>query len=144
MGVFATRSPFRPTPIGLSSVALLRIDTNDENDGVVLYVSGADLADGTPIIDIKPYLPFCDIHPDAKAGFTTTPPPRLSVHFPPHLSALFSSEDVEALIEILSEDPRPGYHHDPTRTYAITYGGYDIHFKVDGETLIVTELVPLS
>ena len=144
MGVFATRSPYRPTPIGLSSVKIERIDTQDENEGVVLYVSGADLADGTPIIDIKPYLPFCDVHSEATAGFTQTPPPRLHVDCPTHLLASFAQNDREAIIELLAEDPRPGYHSDPNRTYAITYAGYDIHFRVEKDTLSVVEITAIS
>ena len=135
MGVFATRSPFRPNPIGLSSVRLESIEDDGEN-GRVLIVSGADLMDGTPIYDIKPYLPGVDAHPDASDGFVGAHPQTLlEVEIAPELAATLSAGQLAALREILAQDPRPAYHaasaSTPSRTYGFTYAGRDIHFTVE-------------
>ena len=133
MGVFATRSPFRPNPIGLSSVRLEGIETDGEN-GLVLIVTGADLMDGTPIYDIKPYLPGVDAHPEATDGFVGAHPQTLlAVELDPSLTAVLSAGQQAALREILAQDPRPAYHAgqpDSGRIYGLSYAGRDIHFTV--------------
>ena len=137
MGVFATRSPFRPNPIGLSCVKLEGIAA-DPQLGPVLEVSGADLMDGTPILDIKPYLPYCDCHPEATAGFTGTQAMEpLAVDFPPALLARVPEEQREALLGVLAQDPRPRYQDDPDRVYGMAFGGLDVRFRVVGQTLHV-------
>lgn len=142
MGVFATRSPFRPNPIGLSSVRLEGIQQTQEW-GTVLQVSGADLMDGTPIYDIKPYLPYADCHPDATGGYTDeTRRVTLKLEFPPQWLALIPQERHEALCGILSQDPRPSYQGDPTRIYGFAYAEWEIRFRVSGETLTVCEVLP--
>ena len=130
MGVFATRSPFRPNPIGLSSVRLESIEKDGDN-GQVLIVSGADLMDGTPIYDIKPYLPGVDAHPDAADGFVgANRQSILEVEIAPSLAAKLSDSQLATLREILAQDPRPAYHDDPDRMYGLSYAGFDIHFMV--------------
>ena len=133
MGVFATRSPFRPNPIGLSSVRLEGIETDGEI-GLVLIVTGADLMDGTPIYDIKPYLPGVDAHPEATDGFVGAHPQTLlTVQLDPSLTAVLSAGQQAALREILAQDPRPAYHAgqpDSGRIYGLSYAGRDIHFTV--------------
>ena len=133
MGVFATRSPFRPNPIGLSSVRLEGIETDGES-GLVLIVTGADLMDGTPIYDIKPYLPGVDAHPEATDGFVGAHPQTLlTVQLDPSLTAVLSAGQQAALREILAQDPRPAYHAgqpDSGRIYGLSYAGRDIHFTV--------------
>jgi tRNA-Thr(GGU) m(6)t(6)A37 methyltransferase TsaA len=142
MGVFATRSPFRPNPIGLSSVHLERIDFTEE--GPVLTVSGADLRDGTPIYDIKPYLRYTDSHPDAVDGFAAGGMDHaLTVSFPQELLELFPEEKRPAILEVLRQDPRPSYQNDPNRRYGVSFAGYDVHFYVDGTHLQVTDVVSL-
>lgn len=140
MGVFATRSPFRPNPIGLSSVRLEKIEiTKDE--GTVLIVSGADLLDGTPIYDIKPYVAYSDCHTDAVSGFAD--PVReyhLNVVFCKELLSKIDVSKQKALIQILEQDPRPSYQNDPKREYGFRFADYEIFFKVDGETLTVTHV----
>ena len=136
MGVFATRSPFRPNAIGLSSVKLESIEHT--NEGMVLVVSGADLMDGTPILDIKPYLPFTDSHPEATGGFAE--PVRayaLEVCCDTKLLAAFSPEQQQALLGVLAHDPRPSYQDDPERIYGLPFAGKDIKFRVVGNTLTV-------
>ena len=143
MGVFATRSPFRPNPIGLSSVRLHGIDLHSP-DGPVLYVAGADLMDGTPILDIKPYLAYTDSHPDAKGGFSD--PVRdyaLEVQFPPALLAQVPEHLRESAIAILAQDPRPSYPHDPERIYGAAFGGWDFRFQVRDNVLTVVEVEKL-
>ena len=131
MGVFATRSPFRPNPIGLSCVRLEAI-VEDGPNGRVLLVSGADLMDGTPIYDIKPYLPGVDAHPEATDGFVGTRPQELlDVEIAPELAASLTDNQLATLREILAQDPRPAYHDDPGRTYGLSYAGRDIHFTVE-------------
>jgi tRNA-Thr(GGU) m(6)t(6)A37 methyltransferase TsaA len=136
MGVFATRSPFRPNPIGLSSVKLDRVEIHPKL-GPVLHVSGADLMDGTPIYDVKPYI-FTDSHPDARGGFTeTTKDYRLTVEFPQELLEKIPEESREALQAVLADDPRPAYQKDPDRIYGMPFGKQDIHFRVEEDRLIV-------
>ena len=130
MGVWATRSPFRPNPLGLSSVELLRVE------GMELLVSGADLMDGTPIYDIKPYIAYTDSHPDARCGFASQAPSRkLRVEIPASLP--LSPARRELLAEVLSLDPRPAYHDDPEKVYAMPFDGADVRFCVDGDVLRV-------
>lgn len=141
MGVFATRSPFRPNPIGLSSVVLDRVELDPEL-GPVLYVSGVDLMDGTLIYDIKPYLAFTDSHPDATGGFAQPlMQRRLEVVFPEPLLSLVPERARAALIEVLAGDPRPSYQGDG-RVYGVPFGAQDIRFTVDGGTLTVLEVAP--
>lgn len=138
VGVFATRSPFRPNPIGLSSVQLTGI-TLGPQEGPVIHIQGADLLDGTPIYDIKPYIPYADCHPDAAEGFTgQTQFHRLQVQFPPELLAQVPQADRAALTGVLAGDPRPSYQHDPQRVYGMEFGPVEVHFTVDGEMLTVT------
>lgn len=140
MGVFATRSPFRPNPLGLSSVKLEAIEHRPDV-GPVLIVRGADLMDGTPIYDIKPYIPYADCHPDASEGFTgQTRMHLLQVEFPPTLMAQVPEADRDALTGVLASDPRPSYQHDPERVYGMEFAGLEVHFTVDGETLTVTDI----
>lgn len=139
LGVFATRSPFRPNPLGLSSVRLL--GTEKAEDGTVLLVAGADLLDGTPIFDIKPYIPYCDSHPDASGGFTDTAGDfLLTVDFPEELLCKLPADKHTAILEVLSHDPRPSYQNDPDRVYGLTFGSWDIRFTVKENTLQVQEV----
>ncbi len=139
-GVFATRSPFRPNPIGLSSVRLEKVDI-DPKLGPVLYVSGVDLMDGTPIYDIKPYITYTDSHPDAVSGFASTPAEYLlEVDFPDNLLQKVPESQRESLIEVLAHDPRPQYQDDPERIYGMAFGGMEVKFKVEGIQLYVTEV----
>lgn len=136
MGVFATRSPFRPNPIGLSSVVLERIEYTDDR-GPVLHVRGADLMDGTPIFDIKPYVAYADSHPNASGGFTDTAEfKKLCVELGDGVTPPLS----EGLIEVLENDPRPRYHDDPERVYGMEYDGREVKFRVRGDTLTVIEI----
>ena len=140
VGVFATRSPFRPNPIGLSCVKLVEVNLHTK-DGPVLYVAGADLADQTPIYDIKPYIPYADCHPDASAGFTAqTRMHHLNVECDPALWARVPEAEQEGLRGVLAHDPRPSYQHDPARVYGMEFAGLEVHFTVDGETLTVTDI----
>ena len=142
MGVFATRSPFRPNPIGLTSVKLLRVEETKDN-GLVLVVSGADLLDGTPIYDIKPYLAFSDSHPQAKSGFAeATQDYHLAVSIEADLlqSALRNHCPWEAIEEILSQDPRPAYQHDPERIYHMDYDGWAVDFTVNSATVCIKNI----
>ena len=137
MGVFATRSPFRPNPIGLSSVKLERIEI-DPKLGPVLHVSGADLMDGTPVYDIKPYIAYTDSHPEAVSGFATKPAESLlEVKFPEHLLEKVPSTQRESLLGVLAHDPRPQYQDDPKRVYGMEYGGMEVKFRVENNQLIV-------
>ena len=139
-GVFATRSPFRPNPIGLSSVRLEKVDI-DPKLGPVLYVSGVDLMDGTPIYDIKPYITYTDSHPDAVSGFASTPAEYLlEVDFPNTLLQKVPESQRESLIEVLAHDPRPQYQDDPERVYGMAFGGMEVKFKVEGIQLTVLEI----
>ena len=143
MGVFATRSPFRPNPIGLSSVRLLRVEEND-GEGMVLVVAGADLMDGTPIYDIKPYLSYSDAHPEACNGFAEeTKNYRLQVIWSNDALQQISDSQRTELEEILSQDPRPAYQHDPLREYKLDYDGMRVMFSVEEATLFVRSIVKI-
>lgn len=140
MGVFATRSPYRPNAVGLSSVRLLRIEQNTEL-GPVLHISGADLMDGTPIYDIKPYLPYTDSHPDARSGFAVRPAEQLlTVRYDDDVLAQVPEQLRASLLDILAHDPRPQYHDDPDRIYGMPFAGYDIRFRVANLTAEVVEV----
>ena len=144
MGVFATRSPNRPNPIGLTRVKFVSI-TQSASEGTVITVAGADLMSGTAILDIKPYLPYADSAPEAYTGsYGPTKQKLLEVEIPNEISSLFTEEQSVALREVLSFDPRPGYQTDEERTYGFPYAGYDIRFKVSGQTLRVIEAKQLS
>ena len=140
MGVFATRSPFRPNALGLSSVRISRIET-DTTRGPVITVVGADLMDGTPIYDIKPYIPYADSHPEAKGGFTDTHAIcRLTVVSPDCFHHLFSQSQLQALYKVLELDPRPHYHKSGQKEYGMPYMDYDVHFTVNDGVLTVTDV----
>ena len=140
MGVFATRSPFRPNNLGLSSVKLLGVEHTAEF-GTVLHVGGADLMDGTPIFDIKPYIAYGDCHPEATGGFTDTAGEfLLQVEFPLQLLEKLPADKREAAIGVLSHDPRPSYQRKPDRVYGLTFAGFDIRFKVADDVLTVEEV----
>lgn len=139
LGVFATRSSFRPNAMGLSSVRL--IGTERTTEGTVLIVAGADMLDGTPIFDIKPYIPYCDSHPEASGGFTDTAGDfLLEVNFPAELLQKLPVDKHDAVLEVLSHDPRPSYQNDPDRVYGLTFGAWDIRFTVKENTLLVQEV----
>ncbi|MCD7948098.1 MAG: tRNA (N6-threonylcarbamoyladenosine(37)-N6)-methyltransferase TrmO [Oscillospiraceae bacterium] len=140
VGVFATRSPFRPNAIGLSSVALRRVEQHPSL-GPVLHVAGADLMDKTPIYDIKPYLPYTDCHPDAVGGFAAEHEHKLlTVEIPPVLLSRIPPERREALSGVLAQDPRPAYQSDPDRIYGMPFGNWDVKFTVADGTLTVTDI----
>ena len=144
MGVFATRSPFRPNSLGLSSVRLLGVEQTEEF-GTVLHVGGADLMDGTPIFDIKPYIPYGDSHPEATGGFTDTAGDfLLRVEFPESLLARLPEEKREAAVGVLSHDPRPSYQRKPGRVYGLTFAGFDIRFTVEEDVLTVLSVEAVS
>lgn len=137
MGVFATRSPFRPNNLGLSCVTLLGVERT-EDLGTVLHVGGADLLDGTPIFDIKPYIPYCDCHPDALGGFTQEAGDYLlQVDFPAELLGVLLEEKRDAAVGVLSHDPRPSYQQQPGRVYGMTFAGCNIRFTVEDGVLHV-------
>ena len=139
LGVLATRSPFRPNPLGLSSVELLDIH-DDPTLGPVLEIGGADLVDGTPVFDIKPYV-APDMHPDARLGFTTMNTDHLvDVEIPEDLARLVPVDQLDALVEVLAQDPRPAYQNDPTRTYGVEFAGLDVKFVVTDGILRVTRI----
>ena len=139
MGVFATRSPFRPNPIGLSCVKLLGVRT-DEKLGPVIDVSGADLMDGTPIFDIKPYAPYADCHPEALGGFASARPDVIPVEFPDELLEKLPANKREAAKGVLAHDPRPRYQDDPARIYGMDFAGFNIRFKVADGVMTVTDV----
>ena len=140
MGVFATRSPYRPNPIGLSSVKLEKIEL-DKNLGPVIYVSGIDMLDGTPIYDVKPYLPYSDVHTDAVGGFgDEVKAHRLTVVIPEELLQKLPEEERQTVTEILAQDPRTAYIHDETREWGITYKGYNVLFYVKDDVLTVHDV----
>ena len=142
LGVFATRSPFRPNPIGLSCVRLAGVDLHTP-DGPVIRVAGADLLDGTPIYDIKPYLPYADCKPDAVGGFASVPKEAtLAVTVPPELLERVPAEKRAALTGVLAQDPRPSYQDDPERVYGMTFAGLEVRFRVKGEELTVCAVEP--
>jgi tRNA-Thr(GGU) m(6)t(6)A37 methyltransferase TsaA len=139
-GVFATRSPFRPNPIGLSSVKLERVEI-DPKLGPILLVSGADLMDGTPIYDIKPYIAYTDSHPDAVSGFASKPAEYLlEIDFPETLLQKVPENQRGSLIAVLQHDPRPQYHDDPKRVYGMAFGGMEVKFKVEEGLLTVVSI----
>ena len=143
MGVFATRSPFRPNSLGLSCVKLIGLEQTTEN-GTVIHVAGADLMDGTPIFDIKPYIPYSDSHPDALAGFTANAGEfLLSVDFPKQLLEAIPADKQLTIMEVLSHDPRPSYQTRSDRVYGLSFAGFDIRFTVENNTLHVKEVTPL-
>ena len=144
MGVWATRSPFRPNGLGLSSVKIESIDT-DATDGPVIHVSGADLMDGTPIYDIKPYVPYADAHPDARSGFTGRDKmKKLDVAIPADVTQALGEETCNALREVLSLDPRPQYHTDSDRIYGLVFADHDVRFNVKGGTVTVVTAIKTS
>ena len=137
MGVFATRSPFRPNALGLSCVKLLGVQPHTP-DGPVIEVAGADLLDGTPIYDIKPYLPYVDAHPEARSGFAgRVEAHALTVHDPENRLDALDPETRAGLVGVLENDPRPGYQHDPGRVYGLRFAGYEVKFTVDGDDATV-------
>ena len=141
MGVFATRSPYRPNDIGLSSVRLKKI-VFDERMGPMLYVEGADLLDGTPIYDIKPYVPHADMRPDAVGGFAAAPAGEtLEVVIPEELLSRIPESHRESLRGVLAQDPRPHYHDDPERVYGFGFGGMEVKFTVAGTVLTVRDIL---
>ena len=141
MGVFASRSPFRPNPVGLSSVRLERIELQSPF-GPILHVAGADLMDNTPIYDIKPYLPYVDSHPDAAGGFALQSHEGfLQVNVPSGLLERIPPDRRDALLAVLAQDPRPAYQNTPDRVYGMEYAGFEIRFTVSGHTLTVCEII---
>ena len=141
LGVFATRSPFRPNPLGLSCVRLEGVELSTP-DGPVLWVSGADLVDGTPILDIKPYLPYADCRPEAVGGFAgEAPEERLTVDIPPELLARIPEARREALTGVLAQDPRPPYQNDPDRVYGFGFAGLEVRFRVGDGVLTVVDVI---
>jgi len=144
LGVFATRSPFRPNALGLSCVRLERVELHPTL-GPMLHVAGADLMDGTPIYDIKPYVPYADAHPDAAGGFVDQVARRvLRVVLPEALSAQVPEDKRGALIGVLAQDPRPSYQDDPSRVYGMAFGGMDVKFSVAGDILTVVDIAKLE
>ena len=142
MGVFATRSPYRPNALGLSCVRLLGVEPAGP-EGPVLTVGGADLLDGTPIYDIKPYVPYADAHPEASGGFADRiERRRLTVDFPPHLLERVPEDKREGLTGVLAQDPRPAYQADPERVYGMAFAGLEVRFTVEGERLTVQDVNP--
>lgn len=140
MGVFATRSPFRPNEIGLSSVKLEGIE-HDKNDGIVLIVSGADLMDGTPIYDIKPYI-AADCHPEAAVGFTTQNTDyQLEVEIPDEMRNFLPKEKIKALLDVIAQDPRPAYHDDENRIYGFQFAEFEVKFRVQGKVATVVDII---
>ena len=144
LGVFATRSPFRPNSIGLSSVELERVEFTSDR-GPVLHVRGVDLMDGTPIFDIKPYIPYADAHPEATGGFTDSKAfSLLNVIIPDELKCVLTENEAEALIQVLENDPRPRYHNDPERIYGMEFGDFEVRFSVSENELTVTDIIKQS
>ena len=142
MGVFATRSPFRPNPVGLSCVRLEGVEQHPEL-GPVIHVAGADLLDGTPIYDIKPYLPYADCKPDAVGGFASAPKEAtLRVSCPEGVLEGFPADRRAALLAVLAQDPRPSYQNDPERVYGMKFAGHDIRFRVERDVLTVVDILP--
>ncbi len=141
MGVFATRSPFRPNPLGLSCVRLLGVEET-AREGTVLRVAGADLLDGTPIYDIKPYVAYADSHAGVRSGFVDSHPMhRLQVVIPAELVRVMGAERATTLRQVLALDPRPHYHHDANKVYGMPYEGHDVRFRVEGDVLTVVEVL---
>ena len=136
LGVFATRSPFRPNSLGLSCVRLVRTEKS-EKGAVCLIVAGADLMDGTPIFDVKPYLPYADCRPEALSGFAPDSGEKLTVEFAKGAEEKLPADKRDAIVEILANDPRPRYHNDPERVYIMEFAGQEIRFRVSGKVLTV-------
>ncbi len=144
MGVFATRSPFRPNGLGLSSVRLLGV-TNHSDEGPLLHIGGADLKDGTPIVDIKPYIPYCDAHAGARSGFAETAPNKgLRVEWTAGEREKLPENLQETLEEVLRQDPRPSYQHDTERIYGMRFDQYDIRFRISEETITIVSANPFN
>ena len=139
LGVFATRSPFRPNALGLSCVKLVAVERS-EKDGMVLRLAGADLMDGTPVYDVKPYVPYADCHPEALSGFAADSGTTLRVEFGPGTMEKVPAEKLGALKGVLANDPRPRYQKDPERVYAMDFANFEVKFSVDGEVLTVKEV----
>ena len=142
VGVFASRSPFRPNSLGLSCVRLSRIDY-EGTWAPVIHVRGADLMDGTPIYDIKPYVPYADSHPEARGGFVDQRAwhPLMVRLADERAASCFTAEDCQALMDVLAQDPRPSYHNDPQRIYGMPFAGHDVRFRVDGDELTVVDVL---
>lgn len=137
IGVFASRSPFRPNRLGLSCVHINKVELNGD-EGPIIHVTGADLMDGTPIYDIKPYVTYADSHPEARSGFVDEREWQpLKVEIPDQVARLFDADELRGLQEVLAQDPRPQYHDDPQRIYGMPFGGHDVKFRVDGDTVYV-------
>ena len=137
IGVFASRSPFRPNRLGLSCVHINKVELNGD-EGPVIHVTGADLMDGTPIYDIKPYVTYADCHPEARSGFVDEREWQpLKVEIPDQVARLFDADELRGLQEVLAQDPRPQYHDDPQRIYGMPFGGHDVKFRVDRDTVYV-------
>ena len=144
VGVFASRSPFRPNSLGLSCVHLNHIEQHPQL-GPVLHVQGADLMDGTPIFDVKPYVVYADSRPEARSGFVDDQQWKpLAVELPENLAAVFTADEQEALRSILAQDPRPHFHDDDSRVYGMPFAGYDVHFRVSGDMLTVIDVVAVT
>ena len=143
VGVFASRSPYRPNSLGLSSVRLISVDSECDN-APVLTVSGADILNGTPVYDIKPYVPYTDCHPDAVGGFAVSKVSFLKVVFPEDLLKIVAADKRQALLEVLSQDPRGSYEKQPGYQYGLSFADYDIRFTVDGDTLTVFEVIEIN
>lgn len=142
VGVFASRSPFRPNRLGLSCVKISKVEYHQQM-GPVIHVLGADLMDGTPIYDVKPYVRYADCHPEAKSGFVdSTQWEPLEVVIPPAVAELFSADELQSLREVLSLDPRPQYHDDATRVYGMPFAGRDVHFQVSHRQVLVVNALP--
>jgi len=139
LGVFSTRSPFRPNPIGISCVKLVSVEHNTK-DGTVLHISGGDMLDMTPVFDIKPYIPYTDCHPEAQGGFADRKDQTIAVEISPDLSYKLPSDTLSSLIAVLSQDPRPAYKEDSSRVYGMNFAGFEIKFKVENSTLTVTDI----
>ena len=143
VGVFASRSPFRPNGLGLSCVKLIRVEYKEKDSPLTLVITGADMVSGTPIYDVKPYIPYGDARPEAKSGFLSTlPRHRLEVHCAPELLALLPAGKGKALIDTLALDPRPAYQDDPNRVYGLSFMEYEVHFQVEDQVLHVLDLKP--
>lgn len=139
VGVFATRSPFRPNALGLSCVRLVGTETR-EDEGTVLIVAGADMLDGTPIYDIKPYIAYADAHDEARCGFAAAPPDLAETEIPPELEALVPQAKREALRGVLAQDPRPKYQHDPDRLYGMDFAGLTVKFTAENKKICVKQI----
>ncbi len=142
LGVFATRSPFRPNALGLSCVKLVAVEKT-ESEGFVLRLAGADLMDGTPVYDVKPYIPYADCYPEALSGFAADPGKTLNVRFAEGMEEKVPRDKLDALVGVLANDPRPRYQKDPERVYAMEFAGLEVKFSVDGEELKVIEIAKL-